>query len=101
MSEKEIESYFKKQVESIGGLCYKLTCPGVAGVPDRMCLLPDGKVAFVEVKAAGGKLSARQKRVIGDMAVRGHSVRVVRSLADVDILILKLAASVGGAAYGR
>lgn len=37
------------------GLAVKFTSPGFDGVPDRLALLPDGKMAFVEVKAPGEK----------------------------------------------
>ena len=36
-------------------MAVKFTSPGFDGVPDRLALLPDGKMAFVEVKAPGKK----------------------------------------------
>lgn len=60
--EKEIEEKLRKMVERHGGRCLKWTCPGWAGVPDRICLLPGSRVYFVETKRPrGGVLSARQK----------------------------------------
>ena len=60
--EKEIEEKLRKMVERHGGRCLKWTCPGWAGVPDRICLLPGGRIYFVETKRPrGGVLSARQK----------------------------------------
>lgn len=40
MREKEIEAKLKKEVEKVGGLALKFISPGVAGVPDRIVLLP-------------------------------------------------------------
>lgn len=38
MNEQAIEQHLKKAVEAIGGLCWKFTSPGTAGVPDRICI---------------------------------------------------------------
>jgi hypothetical protein len=50
MTEKQLEAKLKKEVEKLGGLCLKLVTPGFTGIPDRLILLPGGKVWFVEVK---------------------------------------------------
>lgn len=50
MNEHAIEQHLKKAVEAIGGLCWKFTSPGTAGVPDRICI-HRGRVIFVELKA--------------------------------------------------
>ena len=55
MREKTIEQKLVQSVKARGGLCPKLVCPGMAGMPDRLVLLPDGKMGFVEVKAPGEK----------------------------------------------
>lgn len=48
--EKDIEQKLVKKVKAVGGLCLKWVCPGWAGVPDRIVLLPGGRVVFVELK---------------------------------------------------
>ena len=55
MKEKAIEQKFRAAVKDAGGLAVKFASPGFDGVPDRLALLPDGKMAFVEVKAPGEK----------------------------------------------
>lgn len=55
MREKAIEQKFVAVVKVVGGLALKFTSPGFDGVPDRIALLPGGKMAFVEVKAPGEK----------------------------------------------
>lgn len=60
--EKDIEAKLRQAVGSAGGLCLKWVCPGWAGVPDRIVLLPGGRIVFVEVKRPkGGTLSPIQK----------------------------------------
>lgn len=60
--EKEIERKLKVLVEGkLGGLCLKWVCPGWCGVPDRILLLPGGRLCFAELKRPkGGKVSELQ-----------------------------------------
>ena len=60
MLEKQIEQKLIKTVKSMGGLCLKFVSPGFDGVPDRLVLLPQGKIAFVELKANGRKMRPLQ-----------------------------------------
>lgn len=53
MREKIIEQLLVKAVKNSGGIVPKLVCPGFDGMPDRLVLLPRGKIGFVEVKAPG------------------------------------------------
>ena len=53
MREKQLEHIFLMALRRVGGLALKFVSPGFSGVPDRLVLIPDGKVAFVEVKAPG------------------------------------------------
>ncbi|EAE4671547.1 VRR-NUC domain-containing protein [Listeria monocytogenes] len=55
MREKQVEQALVKAVKRVGDICPKFTSPGLAGVPDRLVLMPNGKLGFVEVKAPGKK----------------------------------------------
>ncbi len=55
MREKEIEQSLRRAVLKRGGLCLKFISPGWSGAPDRLVLLPEGRLGFVEVKAPGKK----------------------------------------------
>ena len=55
MREKEIEKKLIQAVKQVGGICPKLVSPGFDGMPDRMVLLSNGRMGFVEVKAPGEK----------------------------------------------
>ena len=51
--EKTVEAYLRDQVRKTGGLALKLVCPGWTGVPDRLILLPGGRVFFAEHRSGG------------------------------------------------
>ena len=53
MREVKVESALRDAVRAEGGLCLKFRSPGNDGVPDRICLFPGGRVAFVETKRPG------------------------------------------------
>jgi len=53
--EKTIEQKLVREVKALGGLAVKLISPSYDGMPDRLVLLPGGKMAFVEVKVPGMK----------------------------------------------
>lgn len=55
MREKTIEQKFREAVKAVGGVAVKFTSPGWDGMPDRLALLPGGRMAFVEVKSPGKK----------------------------------------------
>lgn len=52
-NEKQTERYLCRMVEALGGQAYKWVSPGCAGVPDRIVVLPGGRVVFVELKSEG------------------------------------------------
>ena len=62
MREKETEQKLVRAVKRVGGICPKFVSPGMDGMPDRMILLPGGKIGFVEVKAPGRKPRILQVR---------------------------------------
>ena len=66
-SEKSIEAYLVRKTRAAGGLCLKFISPGWSGAPDRLVLLPEGRLGFVEVKAPGKKprpLQAARIRIL-------------------------------------
>ena len=87
MQEKVIETYLRDRVKAIGGKAYKFVSPGNAGVPDRLVLLPDGVVAFVELKGANKKPTALQKAQHRKLRVLGFSVFVIDSKQGVNEFI--------------
>lgn len=60
MREKTVEQKLVAAVRHMGGIAPKFVSPGLDGVPDRLILLPGGKVGFVECKAPGKQLRPLQ-----------------------------------------
>ncbi len=77
MREKNIEKQLVKAVKAEGGMCPKLVSPGTDGMPDRMVLLPEARIGFVEVKAPGGKPRPLQERRHKQLRDLGFQVSVL------------------------
>ena len=74
MRESAIEAKLVKAVKSLGGLAPKFVSPGLDGVPDRLVLLPGGRIAFIELKAQGKPLRPLQVRRKRQLEALGFSV---------------------------
>lgn len=77
------ESYIEGRVlgdgvKAAGGLSIKLA-PIVAGLPDRLVLLPGGRLFFVETKAPGGRLRPVQRVMHARLGGLGFPVVVLSS----------------------
>jgi hypothetical protein len=77
MKEKDIEQHLVSAVCQRHGLCPKWVSPGFDGVPDRIILLPCGRVAFAELKAPGKKLRPLQLRRKRQLEALGFRVYVI------------------------
>ena len=77
MREKAIEEKLVQTVRSMSGLAPKFISPGCDGVPDRLVLLPGGRLAFVEVKAPGKDLRPLQVKRKGQLEALGFRVYVI------------------------
>jgi len=85
--ERDIEAYLRDKVKARGGIAYKFESPGNDGVPDRLVLLPGGRVCFVEMKAPGKKPKRLQELQMSRIRSLGNDVRVIDSKAGVDEFI--------------
>jgi hypothetical protein len=74
MKEKEIESKLRRKVKAMGGLALKFISPGLSGVPDRIVLLPGGRIAFIELKAPGKTMRPLQLKRKQQLEALGFSV---------------------------
>ena len=82
MNEAQLEARFRQAVRSAGGLIEKLA-PTSAGVPDRLVLMPGGRMFLVELKADGGSLRPIQRHWHERAAALGTEVIVLRGLPAV------------------
>ena len=87
--EKDIERKLVKGVRALGGMANKWVSPGNVGVPDRVVVLPGGRVIFVELKTDTGVVSPIQERQIKKLKDLGVDVRVVRGVNEVDDFLKK------------
>jgi len=87
MRESALEKKFRQSVERIGGLAPKWTSPGNRGVPDRIVILPGGRVAFAELKAPGKPLEPLQRKWMKRLQARGHQVFKIDSEDDIERFI--------------
>ncbi len=77
MLERAVERRLVLEAKKRGGLALKFVSPGMDGVPDRIVLLPHGKLAFVELKAPGKTLRPLQVRRKEQLGALGFSVYCV------------------------
>lgn len=79
MLEAELERKICECIRRRGGRAFKFVSPGASGVPDRLCVLPGGRLIFIEVKRPGRKdgLSVQQKKIIGWLRKLGCTVWVI------------------------
>lgn len=83
MLESTIEAKLVRGVKALGGIAYKFVSPGTAGVPDRIVVLPGGRVIFVELKTDPGRLSPGQRVQLGKLRALGAEAVLVRGSAGV------------------
>ncbi|EAZ2455540.1 VRR-NUC domain-containing protein [Salmonella enterica] len=77
--ENLIEKHLVAEVKKAGGVAYKFISPGHRSVPDRIVLLPGGRIVFVECKAPGKAPRADQVREHERLRALGFTVVVVDS----------------------
>lgn len=93
MREKAIEQKLTKAVKTMGGLALKLNIPGFDGMPDRLVLLPHGKIAFIELKAPGKHLRPLQEKRKIQLEALGFLVFCIDSAEQIGGILDEIQAS--------
>lgn len=96
MLEKDVEGYLRREIEKMGGLCLKFTSPGNAGVPDRIIILPGGRVWFAEIKTTGGRVRPLQKWWQKRLQKVGIRSLVIHNRVEAEVFITLLRETEGG-----
>ena len=94
-SEKVVERKLVELVKINGGMCIKLLCDQLIGLPDRMCLFPGHKIVFVELKTTGRKPKRIQAYIHNKLRALGFRVEVIDTVESVinfvdDIVLNKI-----------
>ena len=87
MREKQIENKLATEAKKLGGIALKFVSPSFDGMPDRLVLMPDGHIAFVELKAPGKKprpLQLSRHRLLRSL---GFRVYVIDSVEQIGVML--------------
>ena len=85
--ERDIERALVGMVKKKNGLCLKWTCPGWSGVPDRIILLPGGRIIFAELKRPrGGKVDPLQLWWREKLMSLGFRHYIIKNRTDINML---------------
>jgi len=87
MREHVVENYLTSKVAELGGIAFKFVSPGNSGVPDRIVLLPGGRIFFVELKAPGKKQEPLQIYRGKQITKIGFSIFCLDSIEAVKIFL--------------
>ncbi len=90
MQEKYIEKKLVAAVKNMGGIAPKLVSPGFNGMPDRIVLLPMGRIAFVELKAPGKMMRPLQVRRKRQLEALGFLVYCIDSVELIDEVLKEM-----------
>lgn len=82
-NEKLLEKKLREAVKKMGGWAVKFWVVNLIGFPDRIVLMPGGRIWFVELKSEGKKPSAVQAAIHKKLIGLGFSVNVI----DTQILL--------------
>ena len=91
--EKVIERKLRQEVENLGGMCLKFESPGCNGVPDRIIIMPGGRIYFAETKDSGKKERPLQRYIQQRLREMGCTVF---SHVDSPAAVQSLLAEIGG-----
>ena len=96
-SEKVLEAELRERCKALGWMCIKLTSQYQRGLPDRLILMPGGRVCFAEIKTTGKKPTALQRVTHERLRALGYRVEVVDTTESLENLIVELLYEVQGA----
>lgn len=88
MLEASVESYLKRRVEQLGGICLKADQIFGRSFVDRICFLPGGRTLIVELKRPkGGHRRPRQVEIVKMLQSIGHEAVFCKTKEEVDAVL--------------
>ena len=88
--EKLLEPRLRNEVKKMGGIALKFTSHITTGMPDRMVLLPGGRIYFVELKSTKKKPTPLQALQIRTLRMMGFVSEVIDDREGLDLFLSKL-----------
>lgn len=98
MLESQLEKTFRRRIRILGGMVVQLM-PTVAGIPDRLVLMPGGRMYLVELKTRTGRLSPVQREWHRKVGLIGVPVVTLYGLGEVVKWVDDLGAGCDGARH--
>ena len=93
MRERDVEKSLVRAVRKSGGLCPKFVSPGMDGVPDRIILMPDARIAFAELKAPGKKMRPLQVKRKRQLEALGFQVYCIDNTEQIGGVLREIRAT--------
>lgn len=90
VKESDIEKWLVGQIKALGGFADKFVSPGNPGVPDRIIVMPGGRIIFAELKTEIGRLSGIQKWQRKRYQEMGVDFRVIKGMSAARELVEEL-----------
>ncbi|MBR1886477.1 MAG: VRR-NUC domain-containing protein [Schwartzia sp.] len=90
MREREIEKKLVIETKARGGMAAKFTSPGMNGMPDRLVLMPGGRMGFVELKAPGKKPRLVQELRMRQLRRLGFKAYVIDGTEQIDYVLRRI-----------
>ena len=88
--EKSLEKSLREVTKKLGYLALKFSSSSYTGLPDRLIILPNRQVIWVELKSSDKTLSKEQNSRKRMLEKRGHLVYIVDDQKSLNLVLLKL-----------
>lgn len=86
-SEKTLEAKLGREIKKLGGLCIKFLPTYMTGLPDRICLLPGGRIYFIEMKTTKEKAKKKQCLIHRKFKALGFPVLILDTSEKINLFI--------------
>ena len=87
MRESTIEGHLVRRTNEIGGEVRKVKWIGRRGAPDRVVMLPGGRLYWIELKRPGQKAEPHQAREHERLRDMGQRVLIIDSFEAIEALL--------------